>query len=406
MKNQGFSTVVAAVAIQLTLGVIYIWSVFQNGIKDTIFGGDNAAAALTFSLVVALMCVGSIVSGKLVERFSTRPIVFIGGLIMSLGIFSAAFVTAENPWLLWLTYGVLGGFGMGFAYSTTIACAQKWYPHKKGLVSGFIVFGLGFGGVVFTPVAEWAIVQFGGQGAGEQPTFILLAGIILVVCSIGSFFIKDAPDGYMTSSVASSATAQKVVKNLTTMEMFKTPQFYLLTICFVFACLAGFMTSGFARPIAVARDLTNPAIAVLAFTLFNSAGRLFWGMVSDKLGRINTLILLLSFTAILIILLAYAVGFWVYVLIAVVGFSFGGFLSNFPSLTADLFGSKYMAGNYGFVLLGFGSSALIATQIAGYYKDIADKYGDISLMTPAFYIASACAVAGIVIMLILKKMSK
>jgi len=406
MKNQGFSTVVAAVAVQLTLGVIYIWSVFQTGIAESIFDGDNAAAALTFSLVVSVMCVGSIVGGKLVARYSTRPVIFAGGLIMSLGIFLASLVTAENAWLLWLTYGVLGGFGMGFTYSTTIACAQKWYPHKKGLVSGFIVFGLGFGGVIFTPIAEYTISFFGGQGVGEQPTFMVLAAMILVVCSIASFFIKDAPDGYMTDAVASSATAQKAVKNLTTTEMFKTPQFYLLTSCFILACLAGFMASGFARPIAVARDLANPAIAVLAFTLFNSAGRLFWGIVSDKLGRINTIILLLSFTAILIILLAYATGIWVYALIAVVGFSFGGFLSNFPSLTADLFGSKYMAGNYGFVLLGFGSSALIATQIAGYFKNIADQSGNISDMTPAFFIASACAVAGIAIMLVLKKISK
>ena len=138
--------------------------------------------------------------------------------------------------------------------------------------------------------------------------------------------------------------------------------------------------------------------------MFNSLGRLFWGMVSDKLGRINTLIVLLSAGAVFSLLVNAANGYWIYVLIALIGFAYGGLLSNFPSLTADLFGAKHMATNYGFVLFGFGCGAVISSQIAGYYKNLA--INDISLMFPAFVIASCCAAAGIIMLLILKKINK
>ena len=407
MKKQGLYTVIAAVAIQLTLGVAYIWSVFQTGIADTLFGGDNAKAGLSFSLLISVMCIGSAISGKLAVRYSTRPVVFAGGIIMSIGFFLSSLVTPTYGWLLWLTYGVMGGLGMGFSYSTTIACAQKWYPHKKGFVTGIIVAGLGFGGVIFTPIVEAVIAAFGGAGVGELKAFMVLSAIFLVVCSIGSLFIKDAPEGYMTDSAAVAATAKKPVKNLKTLEMLKTPQFYLLTFTFLLACMGGLMMIGFAKPIAVAKGLAATAtIGVLAISIFNSIGRLFWGTISDKLGRINTLIVLLSITAVLSLLVNSASGYWIYVLIAFIGFSYGGLLSTFPSLTADLFGAKYMASNYGIVLQGFGAAAIISSLIAGYYKNVSSVADDISLMFPAFVIASACAVAGILMMLVLKKISR
>ena len=407
MGKQGFYTVFATVAIQLTLGIAYIWSVFQTGIANSIFGGNNAAAGLTFSLLIAMMTIGSVIGGKLTAKYSTRPVVFAGGIILSLGFFFASFVTANCAWLLWVTYGVMGGIGMGFSYTPTIACAQKWFPHRKGLVTGIIVSALGFGGVVFTPIVELVIAAFGGTGVGELKAFMVLSAIFLVVCSVSSLFIKNPPEGYRVDAVVSNTTAQKPARNATPSEMCKTPQFYLLTATFLLACMGGLMMIGFAKPIAVAKGLAATAtIGVLAISLFNSAGRLIWGMVSDKLGRINTLIVLLSITAILSLLVNITTGYWIYVLIACIGFSYGGLLSTFPSLTADLFGAKHMATNYGFVLLGFGAGAVISSQIAGYYKNIAATANDISLMFPAFVIASCCAVAGIIMMLILKAINK
>ena len=406
MKNQGIFPVLAAIAIQLTLGVAYIWSVFQTGIADSIFGSDNAAAALTFSILLATLTVGSVIGGKLAVKYSTRIVVFIGGMILSTGFLLASFVSADYPWVLWLTYGLMGGVGMGFTYSTTIACAQKWYPHKKGLVTGIIVSALGFGGVVFTPIVESLITAFGGTGVGEVISFRVLSAVFLVVCTAGSLFMKNPPDGWMTGSAAGTAAAAKPVNSYSPKEMMKTPQFYLLTAAFMLACMGGLMMIGFAKPIAVAKGLEATAtVGVLAVSMFNSAGRLVWGMVSDKLGRLNTILILLSGGAVLSLMVNIANGYMVYGLIACIGFFYGGLLSNFPSLTADLFGPKHMATNYGFVLLGFGGGAIVSSQIAGYYRDIARAADDINLMFPAFVIASCCAAAAIAMIFTLKVMT-
>jgi OFA family oxalate/formate antiporter-like MFS transporter len=408
-KKRGLPVVFAAIAVQLTLGVAYIWSLFQTGIANIIFGGNNAAAALTFSLLLSTLTIGSVIGGKLAVRYSTRAVVVAGGVILSLGFLLASYVTAQYPWMLWLTYGIMGGVGMGFTYSTTIACAQKWYPHKKGFVTGIIVSALGFGGVVFTPVVEMLIVAFGGESTlvnmgGEFGTFRVLSVVFLLVCVGGSFFLKNPPEGYMAEAVASAAAA-KGTRNYTASEMLKTPEFYLVVVTFMLACMGGLMMIGFAKPIAVAKGLVETAaIGVLAISMFNSLGRLLWGMISDKLGRKNTIIVLLSGNAVLSLLVNTVEGYLIYVLIAFIGFFYGGLLSNFPALTADLFGARNMATNYGVVLLGFGAGAVISSQIAGYYRDVAAN--NIDLMFPAFVIASCCAVAGIVIMFVLKAIRK
>ena len=127
-KHNRVIPVIAAIMIQLCLGTAYIWSVFQAGIAASLFAGDNAKAALTFSILLAVLSIGSVLGGKMQDRIGPRVTVIIGGVILAIGFFLASFASVSMPWLLWLTYGVLGGLGMGFIYSTTIACAQKWYP--------------------------------------------------------------------------------------------------------------------------------------------------------------------------------------------------------------------------------------------------------------------------------------
>ena len=393
----------AAIAIQLTLGIAYIWSVFQTGVANSLFGGDNAAAGLTFSLLLATLTIGSVIGGKLAAKFTTRIVVFAGGVIMSAGFLLASFVTASVSWLLWVSYGVMGGIGMGFTYSTTIACAQKWYPHKKGLVTGIIVAALGFGGVVFTPIIEKLISSFGGQGVGEPKTFMVLSVIFLAVCTVGSIFLKNPPEGYAGSSASPAAVAAPAKKDWTSSEMLKSLRFYLIVFTYMLACMGGLMMIGFAKPIAVAKGLAETAtIGVLAISMFNSLGRLLWGIISDRIGRVNTIFILLAGSAVLSLFVSMVNGYLIYVLIALIGFFYGGLMSTFPSLTADIFGAKHLATNYGFVLLGFGAGAIVSSQIAGYYKNISAE--DVRLMFPAFLIASCCAVAGVIMMFVLKKL--
>lgn len=393
--------IVAAIAIQMCLGIAYVWSLFQTGIAERIFNGDNAAASLTFSLLLFMLGVGGIIGGKLAVKYSTRKVVIAGGIILAIGFFIASLVTADVPWLLWVSYGVMGGLGMGFTYSTTIACAQKWYPEKKGLVTGLIVSALGLGGVVFTPILELLITNFGGVAVGEQPTFRVMSVLYLVVCTIGGLFMKNPPESNDGAGAKASSAAVSAIPDLMPREVLRKKEFYIIAFTFMMACMGGLMMIGFAKPIAVAKGLAEVAIVgVLVISLCNSLGRLFWGMISDRIGRKKTIIILLAGSGSMSLLVSSANGYWIFVLIGFIGFFYGGFLSNFPSLTADLFGAKHMATNYGMVLMGFGFGAVIASYIAGYFKNLASQ--DIDLMFPAFIIAAACAAVGILLMLTLK----
>jgi len=229
--------------------------------------------------------------------------------------------------------------------------------------------------------------------------------------------MKNPSDEYIAEKLAKSASSsglQKTKSNpvpaeslkiCTTSEMLKTPQFYLIVVSLMLACMGGLMMIGFAKPIGIAKGLSQAAtIGVLAISITNSAGRLVWGLMSDKLGRINTILVLLSGTAVLSLFINIVSGYWVFVLIALIGFFYGGILGTFPTLTSDMFGAKHMAANYGFVLLGFGAGAVISSQIAGHYKNIAAN--DINLMFPAFLIASCCAAVGVFLMFVLKRHSK
>ncbi|NLL45799.1 MAG: OFA family MFS transporter [Clostridiales bacterium] len=404
-KENRLATLIATIAIQLCFGVAYIWSVFQTGIANSLFNGDNALASLAYSLLLAFLTVGSVIGGKLTQRISIRYVVMMSGVILAAGFFLSGLVTASAPWVLWITYGCMGGIGMGFSYTPTIACAQKWFPDKKGLVTGLIVASLGFGGVIFTPMVEALIKAFGGQGVGELKTFMVLAGVFFVVCIVGSFFIKNPSQEFLSKYASKNVTVNKEAVSLSPTEVLRRPQFYMLTLSMMLACMGGLMMIGFAKPIAVARGMGETAVVgVLLISIFNALGRLTWGLVSDKIGRKATLAILLFGTAIIALFVNLATGNWIFVLIGCIGFFYGGLLSNYPAVTSDLFGPKHMATNYGMVLLGFGIAAVSSSYIAGYYKNLAAA--DISLMAPAFTIAACCAAVSLVLLLVVTRKSK
>ncbi len=394
-KN-GFLPLMAAILIQLCLGVAYIWSVFQSGVANALFEGNNASASLTYSLLLAILTVGSVIGGILTKKIPLKFVVMIGGFILSAGFFLASYTTPENPWRIWLTYGVMGGIGMGFSYSTTIACAQKWFPDKKGMVTGLIVASLGLGGLIFTPIVETIIASNGGKGEGEFVAFRIISVVFLVVCTIGSLFLN------MPKEETAMQNNTAITTNLTPLQVIKKPVFYLLTASLMLSCMSGLMMIGFAKPIAEGRGLTETAtVGVLMISLFNAFGRFFWGLMSDKLGRTKILFILMIATCVSSLLVNFATGNWIFVLIASIGFFYGGLLSTYPALTAELFGGKNVATIYGMVLIGFGVAAVASSYIAGYFKDLAKD--DISQMFPAFAIAAVCSLTACVLVVFIHK---
>lgn len=401
-KYNRWISVIASIFIQMCLGTAYIWGVFQSYLiiskatPDALFNWPATHGTLAYALLLLLLTVGSTLGGKLLEKFNhPRPVIILGGLVLGIGFFLAMFTTEATPWLLWLSYGILGGIGMGLAYTTTIATCQKWFPDKRGMVTGIIVSALGFGGLVFTGIAETLIKQY-----TVLTTFAIFSVLFVIVTVVGSLFINNPPEGYKPANwTPPSASSTMNTHQFKPSEVLRTPQFYLVTIVLMLATAAGSMMIPMAKILGLQPEsgLTKEAAVagVMIISACNSFGRLFWGWASDKLGRKRTIILLMVIAGLSIVGVSFVTGYLMLAVIAVIGFSYGGFLGVFPALTADFWGGKNVATNYGMVLLGFGVGAVASSYIVAYLSQT-------KAFSTAFLIAGIAAVVGIVIMSFIK----
>lgn len=401
-KYNRWIPVIASIFIQMCLGTAYIWGVFQSYLiiskatPDALFNWPATHGTLAYALLLLLLTVGSTLGGKLLEKFNhPRPVIILGGLVLGLGFFLAMFTTEATPWLLWLSYGILGGIGMGLAYTTTIATCQKWFPDKRGMVTGIIVSALGFGGLVFTGIAETLIKQY-----TVLTTFAIFSVLFVIVTIVGSLFINNPPEGYKPANWTPPAASSTMnTHQFKPSEVLRTPQFYLVTVVLMLATAAGSMMIPMAKILGLQPEsgLTKEAAVagVMIISACNSFGRLFWGWASDKLGRKRTIILLMVIAGLSIVGVSFVTGYLMLAVIAVIGFSYGGFLGVFPALTADFWGGKNVATNYGMVLLGFGIGAVASSYIVAYLSQT-------KAFSTAFLIAGIAAVVGIVIMSFIK----
>jgi OFA family oxalate/formate antiporter-like MFS transporter len=351
--------VVGALLVQVALGAVYIWSVFKGPLIEK-FQWEPAATNLTFSISLLVFAIGTVVFGRLQDKIGPRWVATIGGLLLSFGLILASKTTSVG-WL-YLTFGVIGGAGIGAGYVCPLATCVKWFPDMKGMITGLSVAGFGGGALVFTPVAKNFISNY-----GVLPTFTYL-GIIFGVCVIlGAQLLHNPPPGYKPAgwNPPVQASGKSTADNYSTGEMLKTPQYYLIWVSYLFGCAAGLMIIGNALPIAQAQGLSEAlaASAVMTVSIFNAAGRLIWGTVSDKLGRTKTLLVIFLACGLTMISLKALTGTAILIGVSLVGFCFGGFLAVYPSVTADYYGTKFYGMNYGTVFMAYGIGAVLGPML-------------------------------------------
>ncbi len=371
---------IGALIIQLCLGSIYAWTIFQTALKNNPYSWDLLLTQLPFSFGLASFAFFMIFAGKWQDKIGPAKVATIGGILLGIGYVLASFVDILFPndaflGFVWIsiTYGIIGGAGIGFAYVCPIAALVKWFPDLKGLITGIAVAGFGAGALVFTQVETAFIGADGKIGMA-----LLLLGVLYLIAVAGSAqLLRNPPEGWLPEGYNPLKSTVTVTGKIDTPpnEMIKTVEFWLLWSMFVFAAAAGLMTIGNVKSFAAGQNATIAADAVLAasiagiLSIFNAAGRIIWGAISDRLGRIVTMILM--FATLGVSMFFFGIQTEVITLTigaALIGFCFGGNFALFPSATADYFGTKNLGSNYGLVFSAYGVAGILGPFLAGVMK--------------------------------------
>ena len=403
VMNRNF-LVFGAIVIQLCLGAIYAWSVFVPSLKDA--GWTNTQTQAVFSAGLALFAIVMVIAGRLMPKFGPKKIAMSGGVVLGLGYLLAGLFGGTNFWLIFIFVGIIGGSGIGLAYVVPIAVGMRWFPDKKGLITGLAVAGFGFGATLWVKLAgTWGSLI---ENLGLSTTFTIYGVVFFVAVFLGSLTMIFPPEGWKPKGWEPTVTEKKSAATGNQMksgEMLRSPQYYMILLTFVFGASAGLMSIGLMKSFpmqalqaagigkAAASGIAGTAMAVF-FSLANGLGRIAWGAISDKLGRKKSIVIMMLTQGIFVILFQWIAGTpaLLYLGAALIGFNFGGNFALFPTITAETFGAKYIGQNYGWVFLAYGVGGIFGPIMGG-------KLGDMNNFSLAFIICGVlCIVAAGIIL--------
>ncbi len=373
VKNRGWIVVLAGLTINLALGVLYSWSVFKDAIEDSIARGGEGAfdwdlATLNdpYAVCILVFAFTMILAGRIQDRRGPRITAAIGGLLVGAGFTLLSFTTSYALWVL--GFGVMAGVGIGFGYASATPPAFKWFPASKtGLIAGIVVSGFGIAPVYIAPLATWLVNNY-----GIQSTMLILGISFLIILMGCSLLLQNPPVGYVPEEKkkpTKKASYNGAGRDFGAGELFRQPSFYLIWFILFIGSGAGLMVIGSIS--GMARNSLGEAafLAVAIIAVGNASGRIIAGFVSDRIGRILTLTILLLFQASLMFLAVVMIGDHTSALVIVlfatfIGFNFGTNLSLFPTLTKVLWGLKNFGINYGFVLTAWGVGGFVFSRLS------------------------------------------
>jgi OFA family oxalate/formate antiporter-like MFS transporter len=362
--------VLGAIIIQLCLGAIYAWSVFRKPLESAL-NITPTQASLPFSFVLIFFALATIIGGRLYDKLGPR-IAIAGGILLGVGMILASFSRSLSGLVVF--YGILSGIGIGIAYVCPISTGVKWFPDKRGLITGLSVAGFGAGALIIGPVARVLIDRL-----GVFDTLRILGLIFAVLVFIGALILRNPPAGYHPPGWQPKVVSSSAKIEYTASEMLRTGRFYLIWIMYFIGCATGLMVIGQTSPIGqelASYSKETAALGVSLLAVFNALGRIFWGRISDSLGRMRTLLLmyLICGAAILSYNLISILPLWFWFGISLVGLCFGGYLALFPAVTADFFGTKNVGINYGLVFTAYGVGGLLSNIFAPRIKELTGGY--------------------------------
>jgi MFS transporter, OFA family, oxalate/formate antiporter len=410
MGNRSRWTVVAgALIVQAVLGTVYAFSVFVKPLESE-FGWSRTTTQWAFSFALLTFALSMIPAGRLQDKIGPRKVATIGGGLLGLSfLLGSVLVSADRPWSLYLTYGVIGGAGIGFAYVCPIAASVKWFPDKKGLITGLAVAGFGAGALFFAGPASTLLLPPGEGGTGMGISSVLMVGLGIspgsgfgigwqaffvlhgVVCatlvSLGAMLLRNPPEGWTPPGWQPSADQVSASRDANWAEMLNTPLACMLWITFIFGATSGLMAIGQWKPLmtSILGDRTfAPAwmgsfgrfvepVGILA--IFNALGRVVWGKISDLIDRPRAMMMMFLAQGMAFMLLVSVESHTaVFLASAWVGLNFGGNFALFPSATADYFGTRNFGMNYGWIFTAYGVAGILGPVVGGVLFDVTNAY--------------------------------
>lgn len=393
---------IAGVIVMICLGTVYSWSLFTRPLIAS-FGWSNQDATLPFELAIFFLGVGAVFGGRWQDRVGPRTVTIAGAIMWGLGVLLAGLLTASlGKYWLYLTYGIIGGWGMGMAYVTPVAMVTKWFPDRRGFGSGMVVMGFGLGAFFYNQIvtripafagaakaatkaidARTAAIKAGtafnpaqyalspDQVHAVMMTFVYSGLVFLVIGGLCATILRNPPEGYSVPGAVAAAAATG--PSYAPGEVLAMPQFYGLWILLFLNVTAGILIISNAVPIY--SDLTGASAAAAGaiygyVAVCNGIGRFFWGWVSDRLGRNMTYTVMYLVQVVVFFGLARTHSFaWVALEFAIVLLCYGGGFGVMPSFNADYFGTRYLGQNYGMILTAWGVAGIVGPFIAATVKD-------------------------------------
>jgi len=372
-KNNRWVIAAAGFLMQMALGAVYAWSVFRVPLAKQ-FHWSIEEVTLTFTISIFVLSVACFFGGLWLNKKGPRVVALTGGFLYGLGVFLASF-SAHKLWWLYASYGFIGGIGVGFSYIVPIAVLVKWFPDRRGLITGIAVGGFGAGALVVAPVATHLI-----QSVGVLQTFAYLGVAYLIVTMATGYFMQNPPDGWKPAGWVQTATetAQRAATDYTLGDALKTWQWWALWALLFLNTSAGISVISQESP--MFQELAKVGAVAAAgmvgiASIGNAFGRIFWAWVSDAITRRWTFVMMFVLQVGLFWILPGITSAAILAFLAfIILMCYGGGFGTMPAFAADYFGSKNVGPIYGLMLTAWGFASAFGPLLIAHMRQIRGSY--------------------------------
>jgi len=372
-SHNRWTIALAGVFMQVALGAVYAWSVFRVPLARQ-FGWSISEVTLTFTISIFVLGISAFFGGLWLNREGPRVVALTGGVLYGLGVFLASF-SAHKLWWLYLSYGLIGGVGLGLGYIVPVAVLVKWFPDRRGLITGIAVGGFGAGALITAPVATELI-----QSVGVLSTFAYLGTAYLVVTVVAALFMQNPPEGWRPEgwTPTQAEISQRAEGDYTLVEALKTWQWYALWLLLFLNTFAGISIISQEAPIfeeLVGVSAVVAASMVGVASIGNAVGRVFWAWVSDLITRRATLFVMFVLQVLLFWFLPNVTMISLMTIVTfIVLMCYGGGFGTMPAFAADYFGSKNVGPIYGLMLTAWGAASAVGPLLIAYMRQTTGSY--------------------------------